>query len=298
MHFGRGLVETADDFGTQGALPTHPELLDSLAVQFVESGWNIKAIHKALVMSATYRQTSDATQEHLARDPRNLLYARGPRTRASIEVLRDSALSLSGLLSTKVGGPSVFPYQPDGIWSPTVTRFMYPATNEVPAEDHHRRSLYTFVKRNAPPPTMTIFDLPERTRSHVARRSSNTPLQALVLWNDPQFVEAYRLIATRALKSEGDTDARLALVYRIATRLQPTPNQLTAMRAFYEAELSRFRASLPDAEKLVHVGVTPLEAGVDVTALAAMTNLTSAVMNSPDSYTIHWSKRERHEVWR
>src|SRR6185436_14171923 len=165
-------------FGSQGSIPTHPELLDWLATTFVESGWNIKQMHRILVTSATYRQSSVVSDGLLKKDPQNLLLARAPRLRMSAEMVRDGALAASGLLKREVGGPSVYPYQPDAIWDGFMY-YRYPAPEEVPADDHHRRSLYSFVKRNAPHPAMATFDLPDRGTTTVRRQTSNTPLQAL-----------------------------------------------------------------------------------------------------------------------
>ena len=224
MHFGRGIVETSEDFGAQGAIPTHPELLDWLAVEFMESGWDIKALHRLIVTSATYRQSSNATDELLARDAANALYTRGPRWRMTAEMVRDGALKASGLLAADVGGPSVKPYQPDGIWNPLNSFYTYPEPENLPADDLHRRTLYTFVKRNATHPGMKIFDFTNRTESIARRRSSNTPLQALLLMNDPQYVEAYRSLAADALAASPDENSQLARLYRHATRSTPTPS--------------------------------------------------------------------------
>ena len=167
----------------------------------MESGWDIKALHRLIVTSATYRQSSNASDELLARDAANALYTRGPRWRMTAEMVRDGALKASGLLAADVGGPSVKPYQPAGIWNPLNSFYTYPEPENLPADDLHRRTLYTFVKRNATHPAMKIFDFTNRTESIARRRSSNTPLQALLLMNDPQYVEAYRSLAADALES-------------------------------------------------------------------------------------------------
>ena len=170
MHFGQGLVETSENFGSQGSIPTHPELLDWLAVSFLESGWDVKQLHRTIVMSATYRQPSEGTDVLLERDPRNMLLTRGPRYRMPAELVRDHALAASGLLARQVGGPTVYPYQPDGIWNPLNSFHRYPAADAIPADDHHRRSLYTFIKRNATHPQLPLFDFPDRNLSSVRRR--------------------------------------------------------------------------------------------------------------------------------
>ena len=278
MHFGRGIVNTPEDFGSQGSRPTHPELLDWLSVEFMESGWDIKALHKKIVMSATYRQTSDADDASLEKDPENRFLTRGMRQRMSAEVVRDNVLAVSGLLVPTIGGPSVKPYAPDGIWEggagrgPSFIPF-YPAADAVPAEEHYRRSIYTFVKRSVPHPAMAVFDLADRNVSHVARNVSNTPLQALTLWNDPQFVEAYRVLASTAMGEIGDTDARLERLFRLAVRRLPTAAELSVLRGYYEEELERFRRAPENANAMVQIGVAPVDPERDVLELAALTNV-------------------------
>ena len=222
MHFGRGLVETSEDFGSQGSIPVNPQLLDYLAVTFRTSGWDIKKLQKMIVMSATYRQASASTATLNAKDPRDLLLARYPRVRMPAELVRDNALAASGLLVRRVGGPSVFPYQPAGIWDGIGTgQSRYPDEHAIPADEQHRRSMYSFVKRNAPHPAMAVFDLPDGGGPSVRRNVSNTPLQALVLLNDPQYLESYRALATHVLKTEGSPERQIALAFRLATRRQP-----------------------------------------------------------------------------
>ena len=284
-HFGRGLVETAEDFGSQGSIPTNPDLLDYLAVNFIESGWDIKRLHQSIALSATYRQGSDASDALLKQDPRNMLLARYPRVRLPAEMVRDQALAASGLLVPKIGGPSVYPYQPPNMWD-GFNAYKYPNPDQVPADAHHRRSLYSFIKRNAPHPAMASFDLPERGGAAARRQTSNTPLQALVLLDDPQYLEAYRALSSHVLKSVAATDARLIMVFRLATRRQPRADELATLRAYYEAQLRRFSQDTEAAVKLVTVGVTPVEPGLDTAQLAALTNVTTVVMNTPDAYTL------------
>jgi hypothetical protein len=286
LHFGRGIVETAEDFGSQGSIPTHPELLDWLAVEFVQSGWDMKALHKRIVMSAAYRQSSDASDAALARDARNELYARGPRWRMTAEMVRDNALAASGLLVAKVGGPSVMPYQPESIWNALNSFYQYPEAANVPQDELHRRTLYTFVKRNALHPALRIFDFKNRTESVARRRSSNTPLQALDLLNDPQFVEAYRSLAAEALKSSPDVDAQLTRLYRLGARAAPGVQHLELLRTYYETQRDEFAADTAKRDALLKVGVAPADSALDATALAALTNVAAVVMNSPDAFTV------------
>ncbi len=287
MQFGTGLVETSEDFGLQGSRPANPALLDWMAVDFVESGWDIKRMNKMIVMSATYRQASDVSEELLKKDPKNEWLARGPRLRMSAEQVRDNALAISGLLVKKVGGPSTYPYQPDGIWVAGVTQYRYPNPDELSPDDQHRRSLYTFVKRNSPPPDMSVFDFSERHATIARRLTSNTPLQALVLLDDPQYLEAYRVLATNVLKAETDRDAQIRLVFRLATRRFPSEAEMGPLRQYYDAQATEFTGDRKKAAELVKVGVTPVDDGMDVAKLAALTNVTAAVMNTPDAYSIH-----------
>ncbi|NOT27701.1 MAG: DUF1553 domain-containing protein, partial [Acidobacteria bacterium] len=285
MHFGRGLVETAEDFGSQGSIPTNPELLDYLAVNFRESGWDIKRLHKTLVMSATYRQASDISDEALKKDPRNMLLARYSRVRMPAEMVRDNALAASGLLVKRMGGPSVYPYQPKNMWD-GFNVYTYPDADKVPADDHHRRSVYSFIKRNSSHPAMSSFDMPERWSTQARRLTSNTPLQALVMLDDPQFLEAYRSLATHAIKADADSNAQIARVFRLTTRRQPRADELAALRTYYDAQIARFTADRESAKKLVSIGVTPVDATVDLVRLAALTNVTTVVMNTPDAYSL------------
>jgi len=285
LHFGRGIVETAEDFGSQGSLPTHPELLDYLAVTFRDSGWDVKRLHKLIVMSATYRQRSDLDATLLQKDPNNLLLGRFTRIRMPAEMVRDQALAASGLLVRKIGGPSVYSYQPPNMWD-GFNVYTYPDADKMPADAHHRRTMYSFIKRNAPHPAMATFDLPERGGSTARRRTSNSPLQALVTLQDPQYLEAYRALASHVLKTERTNDAQLTDVFRLATRRHPRAEELTAMRDYYQSQLARYSKDHDSAAQLVNVGVTPVDASVDVVKLAAMTNLTTVVMNTPDAYSL------------
>ena len=285
MHFGTGLVDTSANFGAQGSVPTHPDLLDWLAVEFIESGWDVKYLHRLIVTSAAYRQVSDATEALLGIDPQNMLLARGPRFRMPSEMIRDHALAASGLLNEELGGPSLYPYQPSGVWNPGNTSHVYPEPDNVP-EDHHRRSMYTFIKRTAINPQMQLFDFPDRNLSSVRRQISNTPLQALNLLNDPQYVEAYRVLATSAMGVSAEVDGQLTRLFRLATRRAPRADELEILREFYAAELDRFRRAPENAEALVSIGVTAVNASLDRPRLAALTSAAALIMNSPDAYTI------------
>ena len=286
MHFGRGIVETAEDFGSQGSIPTHPALLDWLATEFVESGWDVKALQRLIVTSATYRQSSAIPDALAASDPDNALYARGPRWRMTAEMVRDHALAVSGLLVGTIGGDSVRPYQPSGIWNPTNSFYEYPESDSIPNDEHHRRTMYTFVKRNALHPALLNFDFMNRTESVARRRSSNTPLQALTLLNDPQYVEAYRALAGVVLTSSDDSRAQLRRLYRLATRTTPSEAMLDRLESYYVDQQAAFGADPDKAIALLEVGVTDPDPTLDSTALAALTNVAAVVMNSPDAYTV------------
>jgi hypothetical protein len=284
-HFGNGIVQTVDDFGTQGTNPTHPELLDYLAVEFVKSGWDIKHMQKLMVMSATYRQNSNITHDALEKDPPNFLLERGPRFRMPAEVIRDNALEASGLLVKKVGGDAVFPYAPDAIWDGVAQGLVIYPTN-VPDDQDHRRSMYTFIKRNAPVANLVPFDMPDRYNATVSRPISNTPLQGLVMLNDVQFMEAYRKLAERAIKSSSNPDQQLTTLWRLAVRRHPDAEELNTIRKYRAAEVTHMQSKPDEVKKLLTMGVAPADASIDPAQLAAMTILTASVMNTPDAYTL------------
>jgi hypothetical protein len=284
-HFGNGIVQTVDDFGTQGTTPTHPELLDYLAVEFIRSGWDVRHMHKLMVMSATYRQNSNIVPENLEKDPRNFLLERGPRFRLPAETIRDAALMASGLLVKKVGGDAVFPYAPDAIWEGVAQGHVVYPTN-VPAEQNYRRSMYTFVKRNATVANLVPFDMPDRRDAQVARPTSNTPLQGLAMLNDTQFMEAYRKLAERAIKSSANEEEQLITMWRLAVRRHPVATELAALKAYRASEVARMQESPDDAKKLIAIGLAPADPEVDPVELAALTIVTAGVMNTPDAYTL------------
>ena len=285
MHFGQGIVRTSDDFGNQGELPSHPELLDWLAVTFTESGWDIKQLHKAIVMSATYRQTSRITPDLLQIDPDNVLMSRGPRFRLSAEMVRDNALAISGLLVTEIGGSSVYPYQPDGLWDEiTNKKWRYKYLQE-PGEGLYRRSIYTIWKRTAPPPSMLIFDAPDRGTCVVKRRNTSTPLQALVLLNDPQYLEAARVMAEDIIREHPLPSDQLRKAFRLATGRLPTDNELVTLMSFYDDELTRFAAKKPDAIAYLSIGEKAKDESLDPVKTAALATVISGVMNTTESFT-------------
>jgi len=279
--FGQGLVATAEDFGSRGSWPTHPELLDWLAVEFVESGWDVKAMLRLLVTSASYRQSARVTDELERLDPNNALYARGPRFRLGAEAVRDSALAVSGLLVEELGGPSVKPYQPPGLWK--VVGYTSSNTANFVRDDGealYRRSLYTFWKRTSPPPTMQIFDAPTRESCVVQRARTNTPLQALALLNDEQFVEAARGFAGRMLHEGGaSTDERLRWGYRSATARSAGEEQLAVLQRVLEGARREFEADPDSARALLGVGESLPDPDLSPVELAAWTVLANTLLN-------------------
>ena len=282
--FGHGLVKTSEDFGTQGQLPSHPQLLDWLATEFVRSGWDLKALQRLIVTSATYRQSSRVSPELLARDPENRLLARASRFRLDAEVLRDSALAYGGLLVEKLGGPGVSPYQPPGLWKEIgyESRGRFSAGEFVrgSGDDLYRRSLYTFWKRTVPPPNMLVFDAPNRETCTVKRGTSNTPLQALTLLNDPQYVEAARSLAQRLLlEGSGDLSERLARAFQIVLARAPTAAEIGALGRLVDEQLAHFRSEPEAVSQLLSVGDAEVPPSLDRAELAAWSVLASVVLN-------------------
>ncbi|NNJ28133.1 hypothetical protein LzC2_42440 [Planctomycetes bacterium LzC2] len=282
QHFGTGLVRTSEDFGFQGEWPSHPELLDWLAAEFVQSGWNVKALHRRIVLSAAFRRSSAVTPEQLLEDPDNRLLARGPRYRLDAESIRDAALVTSGLLVETIGGPGVKPYQPEGLWE--AVGYTDSNTAKFRRDDGdalHRRSLYTFWKRTSPPPSLATFDAPSREACVVRRSRTNTPLQALALMNDVQFVEASRHLAARILREGGPTDAdRLTYGFRLTVGRAPEADELAVLTTVLASHRADFAADPASAKQLLGVGATDRSDSLDPTEHAAFTLLASLLMNT------------------
>jgi hypothetical protein len=238
-----------------------------------------------MVMSATYRQNSNISAENLEKDPRNFLLERGPRFRLPAETIRDAALMASGLLVKKVGGDAVFPYAPDAIWDGVAQGAVVYPTN-VPAENNYRRSMYTFVKRNATVANLAPFDMPDRRDAQVARPTSNTPLQGLAMLNDTQFMEAYRKLAERAIKSSANADEQLIALWRLAVRRHPDTAELATIKGYRASELTLMQESPDEVKKLLAIGLAPADPAVDQVQLAALTVVTASVMNTPDAYSL------------
>jgi hypothetical protein len=279
--FGTGLVKTAEDFGSQGESPSHPELLDWLAVEFRESGWDIKAMQKLIVMSGAYRQSSVVDPQKYTTDPENRLLARGPRFRLDAEMVRDNALYLSDLLIERVGGKSVKPYQPKGLWNAVG----YTNSNTANfTQDHgealYRRSMYTFWKRTSPPPTMSIFDAPSREACTVRRERTNTPMQALALMNDIQFVEAARRYARRIMTEAGETDReKIVWAFRTATSRMPDEKEIQVIQKLLTTYREKYVQNPDQAQALLSVGESPREESLDVQQQAAWTMIANLILN-------------------
>ena len=287
MHFGRGLVETSDDFGNQGSLPSHPELLDWLAVEFMESDWDIKKIHKLIVMSSTYQQSSEVKPELLEIDSDNILLARGPSMRMTAEMVRDNALAISGLLSSKIGGPSAYPYQPEGLWDEISNKSWRYKYKQEPGEGLYRRSLYTIWKRTSAPPSMQIFDVGDRSVCTVKRRQTSTPLQALVLLNDPQFIEASYILAENIIEETGaDSEEQLKKAFQFSTGRLPKDKELTVLKKFLADELARFMERKKDAIAYLDMGETKIKHTSDPIKVASLATVINGIMNTSEGYTI------------
>ncbi len=286
MYFGTGLVKTADDFGSQGEAPSHPELLDWLATEFVRTGWDVKAMQRLIVTSAAYRQASVVTPALHERDPENRLIARGPRVRLEAEMIRDQALSLSGLLSTKMGGPSVKPYQPEGLWEQLSAFQGRKLFERSTGEDLWRRSVYSYWKRTVPPPAMTIFDAPTRESCVVRRQMSSTPLQALALLNDEMYVETARKFAERMVKEGGaSATERLSWALRLATSRPASAQEVKILEQGLTKRLAQYRADSAAAEKLLSAGDSPRDKTIDTAELAAYTTAASVILNLDEVIT-------------
>jgi hypothetical protein len=285
MYFGSGIVETAEDFGSQGAWPSHAELLDWLATELVRTGWDVKRMQRHLVTSATYRQSSRASPELIERDPGNRLLARGPRFRLPAETVRDNALAVSGLLVQRQGGPSVKPYQPGGLWEDVSVerRVVYkPGTGS----ELYRRSLYTYWKRTCPPPALTTFDAPDRETCVIRRARTNTPLQALVLLNDPTYVEAARKLAERILREGGPSpESRLSHAFLLAVSRRPRPAEVQVLLPILRRALDRFRSNPRASAQLVAIGASPRDPALDTAELAAWATVAGVILNLDETIT-------------
>jgi hypothetical protein len=287
MFFGTGLVKTAENFGSQGEPPSHPELLDWLATEFIRSGWNVKSLQRLIVTSETYRQSSKVSAKLLARDPENRLLARGPRFRLPAEMIRDSALFTSGLLVPRIGGPSVMPYESPGLWEELAFGGGFSAQQyqQGSGDDLYRRSIYTYWKRTVPPAALNTLDAPDREACVVRRSRTNTPLQALVLLNDPTYVEASRRLAERIMANSPDENQRIEFAFTAATARVPTATEIEILRKLFQRRRAAFQQDSSAALAVLRVGQSKRNEEFDPVELAAWTTVASAVLNLDETIT-------------
>ncbi|MBV7531069.1 PSD1 and planctomycete cytochrome C domain-containing protein [Chitinophaga sp. sic0106] len=278
--FGKGIVKSTGDFGMQGDLPSNPALLDWLAVDFQQHGWNIKRLVKQLVMSATYRQSAVISPEKLKADPENIYLARGPRFRLPAETVRDLVLQSSGLLVHEVGGPSVKPYQPVGLWEQATSgRGQLSTYRQDHGESLYRRGLYTFIKRTVPPPSMMIFDASNRDQCEVKRSATNTPLQALMMLNDPTVLEASRVLASRLMQEGGNTKQQIQKAFQLIVCRSPQTQETATLLQYYTAQQSYYKKERAKAAQLLHHGEFPMANIPDQAAWAAMMQVITTIYN-------------------
>ena len=286
MYFGQGLVKTSEDFGSQGELPTHPELLDFLASAFIESGWDLKLLQKRIVMSETYQQSSVVTPDLLEIDPENRYLARGPSFRLPAEMIRDNAMAVSGLLVNKTGGESVYPYQPEGLWDEITNKHWRYRYLQTPGEGLYRRSLYTIWKRTSPPPSMQIFDIADRDNCTVRRLTTSTPLQALVLLNDPQYQEAARVLGEKVIgQFPNQPDLQIETAFRLITGRYLDSFEETRLRQFYEKQVLWYENHPDDAIDYLSIGEQPFNQELLHYQLAAMGITINSMMNTAEAFT-------------
>ena len=288
LFFGLGIVKTSEDFGSQGDPPAHADLLDWLATEFTRTGWDTKALHKLIVLSAAYRQTSKVTPELHEKDPENRLLARGPRFRLQGEMIRDTALAVSGLLNNEIGGKSVFPYQPVDLWDELAFGDGFTAQKYELSKgrDLYRRSMYTFWKRTVPPAALNTFDAPDREKCVVRRPITNTPLQALITMNDPTYVEAARVLAAKAFREGGnDLNSRIVYAFRQASARKPSPAELSVLRDLYVRQLLIYRKDAKAAAALLSIGEAKADDKIERPVLAALTMVASTILNLDEVVT-------------
>jgi hypothetical protein len=284
--FGEGLVRTTEDFGIQGSPPTHPELLDWLAVEFIDSGWDVKQLIRIIADSDAYRRSSQATAEMRRIDPYNYWLARQTRFRLDAEMVRDNALAISGMLTYKQGGRSVKPYQPEGYWDHCNTFQGKLVYDQDHGEDLYRRGLYTYWKRTFLHPALLAFDAPSREECTAERPRSNTPLQALVLLNDPTYVEAARVFAAQIILQGGATDAdRLRYAFRHSLARAPLTAEYELLSAMLQQHREQFRLDPESAAQLIHTGEWPVPDGIAPVELAAWTSVTRTILNLHETIT-------------
>ena len=284
--FGRGLVKTSGDFGAQGELPSHPELLDWLAVDFVEHGWDIKRLIKQIVTSATYRQSGHVLEDNMTKDPENIYLSHAPRLRVKAEIVKDIILASSGLLVKTIGGPSVKPYQPKGLWeSATSGRGELATYKQDKGESLYRRGIYTFIKLTVPPPNMAIFDASNRDLCEVKRSVTTTPLQALMMMNDPTVLEASRVLSQKLLEEKSPMDDKIQVAFRRIICRKPNEKEMGILKNYFTAQLQQFKQKKLDAAATLKVGEYPADDKVDVNETAALMKVINTIYNMEEAIT-------------
>ena len=284
--FGRGIIKTTGDFGMQGELPSHPALLDWLAVDFIENGWNIKRLMKQMVMSATYRQSVKASDEKLQKDPENIYFSRGPRTRLKAEFVRDLVLESSGLLVKTIGGPSVKPYQPKGIWeAATSGRGVLATYKQEHGDALYRRGIYTFIKLTVPPASMALFDASNRDQCEVKRSKTNTPLQALMMMNDPAVLEASRVLAQKLSSEKLTVAAKINKAFRLIVCRTASEKEISLMQNYYNQQLQNFVQKKLSAQKTLEEGEYPIIGNAESNTVAALMKVIETIYNLEESIT-------------
>ncbi len=284
--FGRGIVKTIDDFGMQGELPSNPELLDWLAVDFMEHGWDIKRLVKQMVMSATYRQSTKVTRDKLEADPENVYLSRGPRVRLPAEFIRDMVLSSSGLLVRTIGGPSVKPYQTKGLWeAATSGRGVLATYKQDHGDDLYRRGMYTFIKLTVPPPSMILFDASNRDQCQVKRMRTNTPLQALMMMNDPTVLEAARVLSQKLSTEQTSANDKITKAFRLIICRHPDAKELQILQDYYYDQLNLFKQKQLGADTTLKQGEYPHDDKLDENSEAALMKVISMIYNLEEAIT-------------
>jgi hypothetical protein len=284
--FGRGIIKTTGDFGMQGELPSHPALLDWLAVDFMENGWNIKRLLKQMVMSATYRQSAKTPEEKIKEDPENIYLSRSPRLRLQAEFVRDMVLASSGLLVKTIGGPSVKPYQPKGLWeAATSGRGVLATYKQDHGDSLYRRGLYTFIKLTVPPPSMGLFDASNRDQCEVKRLKTNTPLQALMMLNDPTVLEAARVLAQHLLAENTGNDQKIAKAFRLIVCRHASSKEMSILLDYYKEQFDQFTQKKLDAAGTIKTGEYKMPVNPDTNNMAALMKTIEAIYNLEESIT-------------
>ena len=284
--FGRGLVKTSGDFGMQGEIPSHPELLDWLAVDFMENGWNIKRLVKKILLSATYRQSAKISGDQLKKDPENIYLSHAPRSRLSAEFVRDIVLASSGLLNKTIGGPSVKPYQPKGLWEAATSGRGVLATYKQDEDDAlYRRGMYTFIKLTVPPPSMAIFDASNRDQCEVKRLKTNTPLQALIMMNDPTVLEASRVLAQKLVSENSSAEEKISKAFRLIVCRKASDKELSILKKYYDEQLLMYQQKKLNALTTLKVGEYALNEKSDLNISAALMKVVNTIYNMEEAIT-------------